>query len=327
MGEGMYFGSVRFYKNLILLVVIALILTPTLIAVHKHIGLTEVEKQVEQMEAELVQVREELDALEQQGDDLEAALEDAVQAASEEAAFMADVPNYQLMYPDFYAPERVQTAQVQEEGVIYLTFDDGPTSNTDTVLQVLAEKEVKATFFVTGRSDELSAQRLRAIVEQGHTLGMHTYCHDYDTIYESVEAFLADMYEVFVMIREATGETPTLFRFAGGSINGYNSGLYQELMAEMLRRGFIPFDWNMSAQDATSKTLSVETVINNVMNSAAGKSRGIVLLHDGAYQQTTAQALGTIIDRFREMGFRFDRLHTDTKPILFAYYETKYENE
>ena len=323
----MYFGSVRFFKNLILCCVVMLILVPTLVAVHKHIGLTEVEKQVVQMEAELTQVRRELDALEQQGDDLEAALEEAVQTAAEEAVFSADIPNYQFMYPDFYAPERAQTTPVQERGVIYLTFDDGPTPNTDAVLQVLAEKDVKATFFVTGRSDEISMRRLRAIVEQGHTLGMHTYCHDYDIIYESVEAFLADMYEVFVMIREATGEAPTVFRFAGGSINSYNSGLYQELMAEMLRRGFIPYDWNMSAQDATSKLLSVETVIDNVMTSAAGKERGIVLLHDGAYQETTAQALGTIIDRFREMGFRFDRIHSDTKPILFAYYETKNENE
>jgi len=317
-----YFGSVRFFKNLILLFVVVLILAPTLCAVRKHLGLKEVERQVATMEQELERMNGQLSALEQQSEELENALEETVQDVKEQEekeGFSAEVPGYQYLYPDFYAPEREETEPVWVEGMIYLTFDDGPTSNTDTVLQILAEKDVKATFFVTGPQNAQSDERLRAIVEQGHTLGMHTYCHDYEIIYESVEAFLKDMYQVFTMIREATGEPPTVFRFAGGSINGHNRGIHQELMAEMLRRGFVPYDWNVSAQDATAQTLSVEEVIRNVMGSAVGKQRGIVLLHDGGYQKTTAQALGTIIDRFREQGYQFDRIHTDTQPILFSY--------
>lgn len=323
-----YFGSVRFFKNLILLCVVLLIVLPCMIAVQKHIGLCEVERQVAQMESELERMNGQMTELEQQDEQLKDALEETAQdmrdhEAREEEQLSAEGPGYQYLYPDFYAPEREAAEPVWEEGVIYLTFDDGPTSNTDRVLEVLAEKDVKATFFVTGPQNAKAEERLRAIVAQGHTLGMHTYCHDYDIIYESVESFLKDMYQVFEMIRDATGEAPTVFRFAGGSINGHNMGIHQELMAEMLRRGFVPYDWNMSAQDATSRTLPVDEVIRNVMGSAAGKQRGIVLMHDGAYQKTSAEALGTIIDRFREQGFRFDRISANTKPILFSYYESE----
>ena len=319
-----YFGSVRFFKNLILLCVVVCIAIPTALAISKHCGLGTAREQVSKLEAELIQMRDRLDALEQTETLPEKVPEttepvEQEPEAGEQESFTAEVPEYQQLYPDFYAPEREVTEMIREDGVIYLTFDDGPTSNTDTVLRILEEKDVKATFFVTGPKSEESDQRLRAIVEQGHTLGMHTYCHDYEIIYDSVEAYLEDMYQVFTMIREATGETPTVFRFAGGSINAHNQGIHQELMAEMLRRGFIPHDWNVSAQDATAKTLSVDEVIRNVMGSAAGKQRGIVLLHDGGYQRTTAKALGTIIDRFLEQGFRFDRIQTDTKPVLFSY--------
>lgn len=316
----MYFGSIRFFKNLILLCVIVMILVPTTIAVRKHASLALVKEQVAQLEEEVGQMREQLSESERPITELEDTLvADEEPEISERVDFTADAPEYQSLYPDFYAPQVLNTEQSKTPGMIYLTFDDGPTKNTDTVLQVLAEKDVKATFFVTGPNSEKARERMRAIVDQGHTLGMHTYCHDYDIIYDSVEAFLDDMYQVFVMIKEATGEVPTVFRFAGGSINSHNVGIHQELMAEMLRRGFIPYDWNMSAQDATSKKLSVDNVIKNVLYGASSKSRGIVLMHDGPYQATTAEALGTIIDRLREMGFQFDRIRPEIKPILFDY--------
>lgn len=308
----MYFGSVRFFKNLILLCVLAIIAASVTVAVCKHCELVSVKAQVAELQAEAEQNRAALEAWNR------LASETAVGASS--LYIEAEAPSYQLLYPDFYAPKPV-TEQRYQSGVIYLTFDDGPTENTNLVLDVLAEKNVKATFFVTGQKGQEAEQRLREIVEQGHTLGMHTYCHDYDTIYDSVETFLEDMYQVFSMIREATGETPTVFRFAGGSINSHNSGIYQELIAEMLRRGFVPYDWNISAQDATAEKLSVDTVVQNVLSSAKGKERGIVLLHDGYYQKTTAQALGTIIDYFREKGYTFERIEPNVKPILFGYME------
>ena len=312
----MYWGSVRFFKNLILLCVVALILTPTLLAVHKHATLTDTREQVVSLQEEITQMQQQLEAAQSR----EAPSAEPTDAPESAAFFSAEAPAYQSLYPDFYAPQPLDIQDsVSDDKVIYLTFDDGPTSNTDLALKILAEENIKATFFVTGCSDESSISRLQNIAAQGHTLGMHSFSHDYAIIYTSVEAFLDDMYQIFTTIQDATGVAPTVFRFPGGSINSYNSGIYQELLAEMLRRGFVPHDWNISAQDATSTPLAEEKLLQNVISSAAGKERGFVLMHDGVSHYTTIQALDDIIDYFQELGYRFDCIHPDTKPILFAY--------
>ena len=123
-------------------------------------------------------------------------------------------------------------------------------------------------------------------------------------------------------IREGAGVTPTLFRFRGGSIHGYTRGLDQELIAEMLRRGFIPYDWNISSADAASvQSVPVNTVLENVVNGARRVQCGIVLMHDSAAKITTAQALGPMIDQLQEMGFELKALTPEVAPILYGYVE------
>lgn len=234
-----------------------------------------------------------------------------------DAPFEPEHPYYEDLYPDFYAPQEL-TASNAPAGIIYLTFDDGPSARTDEILAILEREKIKATFFVVGQTSAANLQRMRDIAEQGHTIAMHSYSHDYKKIYASVEGFLADMYQIFDQIRETTGVTPTFFRFPGGSVNSYNYGIYKDIMAEMLRRGFIPCDWNMSAQDATAKPLPVNDIIANVLNTS-NRSRGVVLMHDSVARTTTAEALPEVIRQLRELGFQFEKLTPDVKPIVFAY--------
>ena len=293
-----YFGSVRFFKNMILLVVIVLIATSIGMAVYFR-------RSLDRTRQELQDIKERAQALEQQ-------------MAEEEEKFSSESP-YEELYPDFYAPQELNTGTV-ETGVIYLTFDDGPSARTAEILDILKEKDVKATFFVVGCSDEAGKALLRRIVEEGHTLAMHTYSHNYKKIYASVEDYLADMYQIFSQIKEETGVTPSLFRFPGGSINGYNSGIYQELITEMLRRGFVPFDWNISSKDAaSSKAQPADVLVNNVVTDAKKVSRGVVLMHDAGAKTTTVQALGPMIDQLKDMGFELKALTPDVKPILYGY--------
>ena len=77
--------------------------------------------------------------------------------------------------------------------VVYLTFDDGPSTGTEEILTILRQYNVKATFFVVGKEDEYSMEMYEKIVEEGHTLGMHSYSHQYSTIYQSVEDFAKDI--------------------------------------------------------------------------------------------------------------------------------------
>ncbi|MBQ7025540.1 MAG: polysaccharide deacetylase [Peptococcaceae bacterium] len=292
-----YFGSVRFFKNMILLAVIIMIAVPTCLSVYLVKDLQKTEQHLQEMTAQY---------------------DEMCQSEMIWYGWEAESP-YASLYPDFYAPQSLSEG-VRENGVIYLTFDDGPSARTGEILDVLKEKNVKATFFVIGSQGEANAQLLKRIVDEGHTIAMHTSSHNYTKIYASVEDYLADMYQIFTQIRETTGVTPTLFRFPGGSINNYNSGISHELIAEMLRRGFVPFDWNISSRDAaTVKLLPAEALVNNVVNDAKKMPYGIVLMHDSAAKTTTAKAVGPMIDQLREMGFELKALTPETKSMLFAY--------
>ena len=313
----LYFGSVRFFKNLIFVAVCVLILTPTLLAVKFY-------HQAQTATREVNEIHLGDDVVAHSGTVFEP--EDATvpadrdPAASEDAEPISDdPPAYQALYPDFYAPQPYSATE-RIPNTVYLTFDDGPSARTDDVLAVLAEKNVKATFFVTGKSDEADLERMRKIVQQGHTIGMHSYTHNYSQVYTSVESFLDEFHRNFLQIYEATGVKPTVFRFPGGSINGYDGGFYQEIISEMIRRGFVPFDWNISSEDAASShVLSVDTLVNNVVQNAEGKVRCFVLFHDSVDKVTSAQAVGPVVDQLRGMGFEFAAILPNTLPVLYNY--------
>lgn len=294
----MYFGSVRFFKNLILLFVIICILIPTGTSFHyknKYESLLE-ESQL-MPTAKLM-----LEAYDYYPD----------------YHYTPEPPEYQSKYPDFYAPQEI-TADEALDRTVYLTFDDGPSARTSEILATLASEDVKATFFVVGSTDPNAKQLMKQIVEQGHTLAMHTYSHQYKKIYNSVEDYLDDMYQIFTLIKETTGVTPTHFRFAGGSINSYNYRVYQDIISEMLRRGFIPFDWNVSSGDASAVLLTTNTIVNNVVSGTLKTNRAVVLMHDSLSRTTTSRALPAIIQTLKEAGYSFDKLTPQTKPVLFAY--------
>ena len=153
----MYFGSVRFFKNLILLVVIILIVTPTVLAVRWRFALRAQRQENQQLtqtlEQQAQQYREDLDHLARLEDAMEVALTEELQQEAQPPAVESDAIAYQQLYPDFYAPQELN-ASTYQEGVIYLTFDDGPSDRTPEVLEILREKNVKATFFVVGQTDE-----------------------------------------------------------------------------------------------------------------------------------------------------------------------------
>ncbi|MEG1657462.1 MAG: polysaccharide deacetylase family protein [Oscillibacter sp.] len=304
-----YFGSVRFFKNLILLGVVVSIVVPTGLAVHwgRQIGGLQTE-----LDAAAAAPR---DSVMQPGKTLP---ESSVPPA--DSLLSPDAPDYQALYPDFYAPEPL-SADRHSDKTMFLTFDDGPSDRTDEILDILEKQSVKATFFVIGRTDEVSLQRMRNIVNAGHSLGMHSYSHDYKTIYASVENFLADQYRLFTLIRDTTGVTPSVFRFPGGSINAYNHGIYQEILSEMLRRGFVPCDWNLSSGDATGSATTPAKICSNVLDGAKNVNRGFVLMHDAAPKATTVAALNNMITGLRELGFSFEPFTAEIKPVLFGYIE------
>lgn len=229
------------------------------------------------------------------------------------------VPEYTQLYPDFYAPEW-EGERVSGGKVCCLTFDDGPSVNTGRVLEILDRYEVKATFFVVGagKSGQADQERMRSIVAAGHTIAMHSWTHDYKKVYASVESFLDEFSALYQYIYEVTGVHPQLYRFPGGSINGYDRGVYQEIIAEMTRRGFIYFDWNASAQDATPTPRPSRDIAADCLKGV-GRELVVVLAHDSAARGTTVDALPAIIEGYQNAGYTFSALHPGVEPVTFGY--------
>ncbi|HCU32538.1 MAG: polysaccharide deacetylase [Oscillospiraceae bacterium] len=229
-------------------------------------------------------------------------------------------PAYEDLYPDMYVNTGNEFAQ--EEGkVVYYTFDDGPSQNTIAILDTLKEKGVKATFFVTGQevSGVDSDAILKRIVDEGHSIGMHTYSHVYQQIYSSVENYLADFYKIRERIIQVTGVEPKIFRFPGGSVkNSFaNPAVQKAIRIEMRRRGYLYYDWNLVSGDDKSYMTDTNTLIRNIVNGAQGKDKVVILCHDDPMRVSTAEAVGPVIDQLTEQGYRFEKLTESVEPIQF----------
>lgn len=150
-----------------------------------------------------------------------------------------------------------------KKGVIYLTFDDGPSNITSKVLDILKEEEVKTTFFVTNNgSDNL----IKRIVNEGHTIALHTASHNYSQVYSSIEAYFEDLNIVHDRVLRLTGIDSKYIRFPGGSSNtvskNYSKGIMTSLSYEVLNQGYRYFDWNVSSGDAgAAKTKDMYTIM------------------------------------------------------------------
>ena len=199
----------------------------------------------------------------------------------------------------------IPATRTPSKKTIYLTFDDGPGPYTDALLDVLKRYNVKATFFVTGCDSDYEDCIGRAYRE-GHSIGVHTMCHDYKTIYASEEAFFEDFFAAEEMIYRQTGTYTNIFRFPGGSSNTvskFNPGIMTRLTTYMTDMGYKYFDWNVDSDDAGSAS-KTSVVVNNVADGCleAG-SICVVLQHD--IKDFSVDAVENIIRWGRNNGYQF----------------------
>jgi peptidoglycan-N-acetylglucosamine deacetylase len=205
----------------------------------------------------------------------------------------------------------------------YLTIDDGPSKNTMKILEVLSNHNVKATFFVNGKEGSYYENLYREIVKGGHTLGNHTYSHDYSYIYSSVDNFMKDYAKLDSYLYRITGVKPEIMRFPGGS-NNQSSWQYsgktfmkEKLIPAVLNKGYIYFDWNVSTGDTAASTVPTQTIINNVKNQLGNKNYAIILMHDLNSKTTTPEALPEIIRYLKEKGYELKTLDMNSPPHRF----------
>lgn len=201
---------------------------------------------------------------------------------------------------------------------VYLTFDEGPSENTETILDILAEYDVKATFFVVGREDEESQAIYRRIVEEGHTLGMHSYSNKYRVIYQSEEAFKEDYQKLSDYLYEVTGTRPQYYRFPGGSSNQISNVPMGDLIQFLDTQGIVYYDWNVSAGDSASEAYTSEEMVENVTEDVVKYKTSVVLLHDSEDKSETVEALRPLIEALQEMDAEILPIDEDTQAIQYV---------
>lgn len=217
-------------------------------------------------------------------------------------------------------------AEITAAHKVYLTFDDGPSIYTQDILDILDRYDVKATFFVLGKTSDSAKESLNRIVEDGHTLGMHSYSHVYADIYASKEAFAEDFTKLRDYLYETTDVNSSVYRFPGGSSNTVSKIPMRDFAEYLDEQNVVFFDWNVASGDAVSDQLSVEEIVKNSTENITRYGTSVVLLHDTAAKRTTVEALPIIIENILAMEDTVILPITeDTKPVQHIHWRTDNE--
>jgi peptidoglycan/xylan/chitin deacetylase (PgdA/CDA1 family) len=210
-------------------------------------------------------------------------------------------------------PESDPSLLEGKEKIIYLTFDDGPGPYTSQLLDILKNHNAKVTFFVTHQYPEYQ-DMLKREAEEGHSIGVHSYSHDYKLIYSSEDQYWADFNNMENVIEQETGYRTELVRFPGGSSNTvsrFNQGIMTRLTQQVEANGYTYVDWNVSSGDGGSKT-TTESVISNGETQCSGKNTCVMLCHD--VKQSTVNAIDTFLTWGEQNGYKFLALSPHSFP-------------
>ena len=237
-------------------------------------------------------------------------------AAPEELAVPTVAPTSALTFPA--ASEKNNLMEIIDESGqekrCYLTFDDGPTENiTPQILDVLRRYNVKATFFEVGSLIKANPDVARRVYEEGHLIANHSNGHNYEKLYASTESFINEINECYEIIKSVTGEAEPfkLMRFPGGSYKSSAdsySPVKQECKTVLKENGFYYCDWNSLTGDAEGKKKNATELLAYLKQNLDTSESTVVLMHDAAAKQNTADALASVIEYLMSEGYTFHRL-------------------
>ena len=187
-----------------------------------------------------------------------------------------------------------------DDKVIYLTFDCGfENGNTAPILDALKKHNAPATFFVVGHFLETAPDLVKRMVEEGHTVGNHTYHHPDMSKISSVEDFSAELSAVENLYQEITGESISpYYRPPQGKYSEANLKMAKDLGYSTFFWSLAYVDWNTDAQPSHEEAF--QKLLGRVHPGA------VLLLHNTS--KTNAEILDELLTRFEEMGYRFQSL-------------------
>lgn len=301
-------ARVKNLKRLIVAVTVTAIILPTVLCAYLMVKMDSIQDRMDDIETMILKQSEETKRLAQQ------------EAAAQEEALSLELKDG--VYATELGSESEEDNKESDKTVAYLTFDDGPSENTGAILDILASYDIKATFFVVGKETDEAKELYKRIVDEGHTLGMHSYSHKYSVIYDSVEAFSSDVHKLQDLLVDVTGYKPELYRFPGGSSNLVSNISMTEFIKYLNQEDITYFDWNVASGDATSQNVDVDTLVENVMNDVELYKTSVILMHDGVSKVTSVEALPIIIERLKEAGIEMKPIDSSVPHVQHIRAET-----
>ncbi|RXZ81646.1 polysaccharide deacetylase [Paenibacillaceae bacterium] len=215
------------------------------------------------------------------------------------------------------APDDEQTTDPKEASgkLIYLTFDDGPSSATSDILDTLKQYDVKATFFMLEPNMKKYPELVKRIVNEGHAVGMHGVTHDKNKFYRNEQTALDEMNQGQETLEKLTGIKSVLIRTPYGSVP-YLLDSYRTILDE---QGYKLWDWNVDSSDwSLSSEQLISTTKKQINNLEKADVTPIVLMHD---KTETAKSLATLLDFLAEKEFQSKELDALIKPYNFNCYD------
>lgn len=211
--------------------------------------------------------------------------------------------------------EIVDNKYTGKEKMVFLTFDDGPSPNTEKVLNILKEKGVHGTFFVMGQSimDKNAKEYLTDTIKGGNAIGNHSFSHSLSILYPNnqldVNTFMAEYDKTNNLIKSILGQDfdSKVLRMPGGYMSRryYKDPQLPNFDKVLNDRGIVSIDWDSMTGDAEPQGYDVQQLISNLENKVANYTQTVVLMHDTYGKEKTVEALPEIIDYFKAKGFDF----------------------
>lgn len=198
----------------------------------------------------------------------------------------------------------------------FLTFDDGPSQNTNDILDILKENNIKATFFVLGNQVEKMPEITKKIYNEGHYIANHGYSHIYSNIYKTPEEVLNE-YNQCNQIVAKTIEVPEynshLFRFPGGSVGGKYAQIKEQAISLLEQNNILYVDWNSLTGDSEKANPTEEYLMNNLQKTTNEKNSAVILMHDAQAKKETVENLPKVIEYLKQQGYEFENFYNIIK--------------
>ena len=204
--------------------------------------------------------------------------------------------------------EQIDHIYSSETKRVFLTFDDGPSENTSSILNTLENYNLKANFFVLGSRVEAMPEKVKEVYEKGHFIGNHGYSHVYEAIYASPQSVLDEYNKTNEAIKKAIGNNEfntKIFRFPGGLVGGKYAEIKNQAKQLLEENQILNVDWNALTGDSESTNPTLEKLMKNLKRTTNGKNSVILLMHDSSAKKITADTLPQVIEYLKEQGYEF----------------------